>query len=178
MLKLRDFLLDILANSNKGIETSATITSGKITSTYIAFSSKRFIILTKFSSLGGTKQKRGKCSDPFSGPRSVYNLMKCFTCMRNSAEQNSRLLETPEIDDYRGELLYRWNSLTKWIDAHTLELQEFNTLTDRIQDLSAKANALSQVANKLAKPDSPKRSQVRRAVSFMIQWLIFTVLFV
>nr|CDS34791.2 hypothetical transcript [Hymenolepis microstoma] len=137
MLNLRAFLLEILASSNNDNNSSPSSATGK-------------------------KQRRTKCSDAFNGPRSVYNLMKCFSCMRKSAERNSKMLQSSEVVDikHREELSDRWNVLTRWIDNHTEELQEFNNFQEKLQELSLKANVLKQVADKLSDQNSPKRSQV------------------
>ncbi|VUZ45904.1 unnamed protein product [Hymenolepis diminuta] len=136
MMKLRDFLLEILASSSGKNDPSLSTTSDK-------------------------KQKQAKCSDAFTGPRSVYNLMRCFSCMRKSAEQNSKLLQSSG-DVYsrrREDLSDRQNVFIRWIDNHTKELQELNDFRDKIQELSAKVNALNQVVDSLSNQNSPKRSQ-------------------
>ncbi|VDO04634.1 unnamed protein product [Rodentolepis nana] len=136
MLNLRSFLLEILANSNNENNSSPSTATGK-------------------------KQRRAKCSDAFNGPRSVYNLMKCFSCMRKSAERNLKMLQLSEVVDtkHREDLSDRWNVLTRWIDNHTEELQEFNNFQEKLQEITLKANVLNQVADKLSTPNSPKRSQ-------------------
>lgn len=88
--------------------------------------------------------------------------MRCFSCMRKSAEQNSKLLQSSGdvYFKHREDLSDRRNVLIQWIDNHTKELQELNDFRDKIQELSAKVNALNQVADNLSNQNSPKRSQV------------------
>ncbi|KAM7539628.1 hypothetical protein Aperf_G00000028922 [Anoplocephala perfoliata] len=135
LVKLREFLREILVSSNND-EPSTTNT------------------------LVGNRRKRTGYSQAFTGPRSVYNLMKCFSSMLESAERNLKLLQkSGRLDPkQRDDLSDRWDVLAKWINSRTEELQELNNFREKIQELSAKVYVLNENADTRSQ-NTPMRSQ-------------------
>ncbi|KAL5111445.1 hypothetical protein TcWFU_001742 [Taenia crassiceps] len=125
IVKLRDFLREILVSSDAGSEGSLTGTQ-----------------LSK-------KQKHTTCSSACTGPKSIFHLMKSFSCMLESAERNTKLLRRSGTwnSQYREVLSNQWDAYAKWIHNHICELRNLNNYQERIHALLAKVNILSRISN-------------------------------
>ncbi|CDS40676.2 hypothetical transcript [Echinococcus multilocularis] len=93
LVKLHEFLREILVSSDTGIDGSPA------------------------STLVSRKQKQNTCSSACTGPKSTFHLMKSFICMLESAEQNTKLLRrSGALNSQSCEALSnQWNIYAKWM---------------------------------------------------------------
>ncbi|EUB63711.1 hypothetical protein EGR_01334 [Echinococcus granulosus] len=129
LVKLHEFLREILVSSDTGIDGSPA------------------------STLVSRKQKQNTCSSACTGPKSTFHLMKSFICMLELAEQNTKLLRrSGALNSQSCEALSnQWNIYAKWMYDRVRELQGLNNYQEQIYVLSAKVNMLNQIAGTLMK---------------------------